>query len=80
MTKSENATPVEKRIATWSKQMLGNAQHLVRLLPPDYTTIEKISRLDEITVATKGPGTMTPYASTTSSKARAEIVKMQVWG
>jgi N6-adenosine-specific RNA methylase IME4 len=40
------------RIATWCKsQMGGNASHLAKLLPPDYTTIDKIARLDDDTFA-----------------------------
>lgn len=37
------------RIAAWTdERMVGNAYHLKRL-PPDYTTLDKITRLDEIT-------------------------------
>jgi N6-adenosine-specific RNA methylase IME4 len=37
------------RIATWSAQMGVNDSHL-KLLPPDYNTIDKIARLDEMTL------------------------------
>ena len=36
------------RIPVWLEK-LGNAQHLKKLLPPDYTTLAKLTRLDEIT-------------------------------
>ena len=34
------------RIATWSLQHVVN-DHVLELLPPDYNTIEKITRLDD---------------------------------
>ena len=38
------------RIATWGdSKMVGNAYHLIGQLPPDYTTIDKITRLDAVT-------------------------------
>ena len=38
------------RIAKWCDTQMGrNASHLLKRLPPDYTTIDKIAQLDEIT-------------------------------
>jgi N6-adenosine-specific RNA methylase IME4 len=36
------------RIATWTTQNAGNAR-ILKLLPPDYTTLDKITRLDALT-------------------------------
>ena len=43
-----NTARIFLRIATWATQNVSNA-HVLKLLPPDYTTIDKVTRLDEIT-------------------------------
>jgi N6-adenosine-specific RNA methylase IME4 len=43
-----NTARVFIRIATWGAQNVVN-DHVMRQLPPDYNTIDKITRLDEIT-------------------------------
>jgi N6-adenosine-specific RNA methylase IME4 len=38
------------RIAGWAERNVGNAYDLPKLLPPDYTTIDKLTRLNEPTL------------------------------
>ena len=61
------------QIAAWSDRIGGNASNLSRLLPPDYNTIDKITRLDEITFKRLvKDGTICPTLQ------RNEVSKMQL--